>query len=221
MPIVVTCPGCRTRFSVSDKFAGKTGPCPKCKGTIRVPTEQEEVKIAVPEQTVRAGRVEPAHVVVKPIERKEIKIQPAAAAIMVGSAVVVLIATWAARGVIREHLVVRGLGLLLISPPLVVAGYNILRDDELEPYRGLPLYLRAGACTLVYLGLWGLYAFLAGNVMTGELWNWLFVAPPLLVAGALIAMACFDLEFGAGCFHYCFYVLLTLVLRWVAGMSWL
>ena len=35
MAIDVTCPSCHTRFQVSDKFAGKSGPCPKCKNTIR------------------------------------------------------------------------------------------------------------------------------------------------------------------------------------------
>ena len=48
MSILVVCPGCRKRFSVSDKFAGQTGPCPNCKAKIRVPTKEEEVKIHGP-----------------------------------------------------------------------------------------------------------------------------------------------------------------------------
>ncbi|MEC8508925.1 MAG: MJ0042-type zinc finger domain-containing protein, partial [Planctomycetota bacterium] len=35
MSIRVTCPGCHARFNVSDQFAGKSGPCPKCKKTIQ------------------------------------------------------------------------------------------------------------------------------------------------------------------------------------------
>ena len=35
------------------------------------------------------------------------------------------------------------IALLLISPPLVIAAYEVLRDDELEPYRGLPLDVRS------------------------------------------------------------------------------
>ena len=38
MAINVVCPGCRSRFAVSEKFAGKTGPCPKCKQPIVIPT---------------------------------------------------------------------------------------------------------------------------------------------------------------------------------------
>ena len=37
MPISVVCPGCKARFNVSDKFAGKKGPCPKCKTVLTVP----------------------------------------------------------------------------------------------------------------------------------------------------------------------------------------
>ena len=47
MPIQVTCPKCFTRFSVSEKFAGKKGPCPKCKSEITVPDVGEEVVVPI------------------------------------------------------------------------------------------------------------------------------------------------------------------------------
>ena len=37
MSIKVECPGCGTTLSVADKFAGKRGKCPKCKGAIDIP----------------------------------------------------------------------------------------------------------------------------------------------------------------------------------------
>ena len=49
MPITIVCPGCHGRFSVSEKFAGKQGPCPKCKKVISIPKASEEVKIHVPD----------------------------------------------------------------------------------------------------------------------------------------------------------------------------
>ena len=55
MPIPVVCPGCKASFNVSDKFAGKQGPCPKCKTVISIPKPDpakkpvEEVKIGEPE----------------------------------------------------------------------------------------------------------------------------------------------------------------------------
>ena len=49
MPIRVTCSSCHARFNVSDQFAGKEGPCPKCKTMIKIPDKEEEVVIAVPD----------------------------------------------------------------------------------------------------------------------------------------------------------------------------
>ena len=45
MAIQVTCSGCHARFKVSDKYAGRKGPCPKCKAEITVPDADEEVVI--------------------------------------------------------------------------------------------------------------------------------------------------------------------------------
>jgi hypothetical protein len=58
-------------------------------------------------------------------------------------------------------------------------------------------------------------------VLTGDIWNWVFVAPPFLITGALVALASLDLDFGSGFFHYAFFVLVSMVLRWAAGMGWL
>ena len=114
------------------------------------------------------------------------------------------------------------IGLLAVSPPLSVAAYEILRDDEFEPYRGAALYLRSGACGLAYVALWGVFSLLASRgVITGELWNWAFIVPPFIVIGGLAGMGAFDLEFGNGLFHYSFYIVATLLLRWVAGMKWI
>jgi len=58
MAIQVICPGCRATFTVSDKFAGQTGPCPKCKKPITVPSDAaKEVTIHGPEvEAARTGR---------------------------------------------------------------------------------------------------------------------------------------------------------------------
>ena len=56
MSIVVVCPGCRKSFKVSDKFAGKSGPCPNCKRTLQVPTKAEEVKVHAPEAFAGGGK---------------------------------------------------------------------------------------------------------------------------------------------------------------------
>ena len=56
MPINVTCPGCLKRFSVADKFAGKQGPCPKCKKIITIPKKEDQVVIHAPDHS-EAGAV--------------------------------------------------------------------------------------------------------------------------------------------------------------------
>ncbi len=58
-----------------------------------------------------------------------------------------------------------GIGLLLVSPPLAVAAYTFLRDDELEAYRGMQLYIRAAVCGLVYIILWAVFAYVKATVV--------------------------------------------------------
>jgi len=142
------------------------------------------------------------------------------AAAVVGAVVVVAVATVVGRGLLQAYWV-RALGLLLVSPPLVLGGYFVLRDDELEPYRGRELYVRAGILALVYAVLWAAFGYVEQTFLTGEVWQWLVAAPPLFVIGSLVAMACLDLEFGAAFFHYCFYVLATVAVRWLAGLGWI
>ena len=60
MAILVVCPGCTSRFTVSDQFAGRTGPCPKCKKPITVPTpEAQKVTIHEPERPAATPGAKP------------------------------------------------------------------------------------------------------------------------------------------------------------------
>ncbi|MHC4177359.1 MAG: hypothetical protein ACYSWU_07625 [Planctomycetota bacterium] len=221
MSIIVVCPGCKKSFKVSDKYAGKSGACPNpdCKATIKVPRKEEEVKVHAPTEFADGGRGVTGKLATKPIARKEAKLSPVVAVAIGGGALTVVLVTWVAGDLIRGNLAVRALGLLLISPPLAVAAYSFLRDDELEPYQGTALYVRSAICALGYVVLWGVYSRLAVR-LSGDLWEWFFVVPPFLVAGALIALVCLDLDFGSSFFHYSFYLLVTVLLGWVAGIRW-
>ncbi len=220
MSIQVICPGCHSRFKVSDKFAGRSGACPKCKGKIDVPAADQQVEVHAPEEFSGGGRGASGKLALKPIARIETKITPVAIVAIVGSVLGVGIVTWLAGGILRDQILFRAAGLLLISPPMAIAGYTFLRDDELQPHGGRSLYLRAALCGLGYTVLWGVFGYVADTTLTGEVWEWIVVAPPFLVIGALCALACFDLDFGSGFFHYSFYLVLTMGLRWAAGMPW-
>ena len=68
MSIHVICPGCMTQFEVSDRFAGKKGPCPKCGHIIEIP--KQNVTIVSPDELVVDGKKvqNPDHI--RPIEPK-------------------------------------------------------------------------------------------------------------------------------------------------------
>lgn len=218
MPIAVVCPGCKARFSVSEKFAGKKGPCPKCKVPITIPAAAApEIKIAEPEPVAVGGKGGKGGPISKPIARRETKVEPTTWAIIGGSTVLVLVLAFATR-IMADKLPAAVVGLLALGAPLAVAGYSFLRDDELEPYSGRPLWIRAALCGLAYAALWGLYWPLAEYFLTGEVWQWLFVGPVFVAAGAGAAYALFDLDFSAGALHYIFYLIVTLLLRAAMGL---
>jgi len=220
MPISVLCPGCKARFKVSDKFAGKKGPCPKCKAQITVPTTVDEVKVHAPEEHEGGGRDVKGKLVGKPIARQETRITLVPALIIGGVTLVIVLAAWLLGEIFAAEDMgfLRAAALLLLSPLLAAAAYSFLYDDEREPYRGLPLWLRSGICGLVYALLWGVYTWVPAEVVANY-WSWFYVAPPFFIVGALAAHVTLDLDTGNSIFHYCFYVLVTLGLRWLIGME--
>src|SRR5262245_36585905 len=171
MAIDVTCPGCKTRFQVSDKFAGKQGPCPKCKGIIKVPAKSEQVVIHAPTE-VSGPKGVTGQPVFKPIAWKETRVTTPQIVAIAAAVVVVLLVTivlsLAFKG--RPPLIVLVVGSVVLAPPLAFAGYAFLRDTELEPHRGQELWLRLVAPSVVYPGLWALYwgafSYLAGSNIT-------------------------------------------------------
>jgi len=223
MSILVVCPGCHGRFTVGDQFAGKSGPCPKCKVTISIPKKEEQVVIHTPADFASGGRTASGKLATKPITRKDAKFRPAAAAAVAGIALAILLVAWVGGRIgLFNNQIVPALGLLLVSPVIVIAGYTFLTsNDELEVYRGQTLLARAVICSVAYAVLWGLFSYVAPQVLTGEIWTWLMVAPPFFVMGSLVALASLDFDFGTGFFHYCFYVIVTVVLRGAAGLGWI
>ncbi len=220
MPILVVCPGCRKRFQVSDQFAGRTGPCPHCKATIRIPTPEQEVKVQVPEPVSKVASSGGEHLIIKPIAHRDMKWRAGLATAIAGGWLAVLLVAYLAQSILKPSLLLRGIGLLLVSPLLVIGCYAFLRDDESEPHRGRPLRLRAGILAAVFALLWGVYTFAVKGGVGDEIWTWFVVVPPFVVIGALAAHACLDLDFDNAFMLYGFYVVATIVLGWAAGLGW-
>ena len=224
MPIDVTCAKCHTRFQVSEKYAGKKGPCPKCKNVITVPTLQEQVVIHAPEHS--GPKDSTGQSILKPIARTETKLSRPMIIGIVTSIVVVLLLALMLRvafpgGSIWEKApILVMLGALALAPPLSYAAYHFLRNDELAPFTRSELLLRLIAPSLVYPAIWGLYWFVISYLDLSPDGLLLAAAVPLVVViGAFTAQASLDLEMGAAAFHYTVYLTVTILLRVILGMS--
>jgi len=229
MSILVSCPGCKKSFNVDDKFAGKSGPCPHCKAKITVPQKQPEVKVHAPEEFVSGGKSVSGKLLLKPIAREPTRIKPLVLAAIGGGAVAAIVLALvirkfaptgeATRSAFDIQHILCGIGLLLIAPPLAVAAYGFLRDDELEPYRGRQLYIRAAICGLIYAVLWGGFAYVKNLLGPIDLPYWFLLAPPFLIVGGMAGKFSLDLETANGFFHYAFFLAVTFVLGLIAGVS--
>ena len=223
MAINVICPGCHARFKVSDAYGGKTGPCPKCKHEIRVPTKKEEVVIETPDQ-YEGVKDAAGNLVLKPIERTETRFS-LVVAVMIVVAFMLLFATalivrlTSNDGMVPPLILV--VGAIILAPPLVVGGYTFLRDAELEPHQGASFWIRTIICSVIYVLLWGGYAFAVDALCDGhrpELWQLIYLMLPILLVGSLAALASFDLDPTNAFFHYTLYLGVTVALRVTVGL---
>ena len=119
MAIQVTCSGCHARFKVSDKYAGRKGPCPKCKAEITVPDAAEEVVIKSHDE-FGGARDAGGKLVLKPLERKETSLTP----LLIGGVILIIAAVCAAVFYVRASFpngnvpqIYKILGAVLMAPP--------------------------------------------------------------------------------------------------------
>jgi hypothetical protein len=188
-----------------------------------VPTKSEEVVVHAPDEfgpKNAAGRA-----VLKPLEREETAVTP----VMIAGIVATVITTVAVAFVIgRLHAGdpdgvpawLLGLGAALLGPPLALAGYGLLRDQELAPHRGLSLWLRCLVCGLAYAALWGVYWQVKGQLFDGEIeiFHLVFLVPALIAVGGVVGWASLELDFTSGAMHYGIYLFITVLLRLVMQM---
>ena len=210
MPLTVVCPGCKKRFTVSEKFAGQKGPCPKCKIEITIPTLEDQIVIHAPEsETLKDSK---GRSVSKPILREETKFSPKVAGGIGAAVLVVLVlALILRRGPDSDPLpaIIPILGAILFAPPIVLGGYTFLRSDELEPWAGKDLLIRVAACGASYAFLWAAFWFVSSQLGPFNITQLVFILPPVIFAGAFAAYASLDLDYLMGAVHYGFYLLVT------------
>jgi hypothetical protein len=216
MPIAVTCPKCLTRFSVNEKFAGKKGPCPKCKNEITIPELNEQVVIHAPPDV--APKDSKGQSVLKPIKRKEVKFSRALIWGSVGGVVGAILLALGMRLTGGTPVVMRIIIALLVAPPLVRFGYAISRDSELEPYVGRELWNRVWITSAVLAATWLIYVFITPYVLDIEYASEMGLLASgislvvMLAFGSVAAMAAFELELFGGMIIAGVYVAATLLL---------
>jgi len=216
MPIPVTCPKCLTRFSVNEKFAGKKGPCPKCKNEITIPELTEQVVIHAPPDA--APKDSKGQSVLKPIKRKEAKFSRALILGSVGGVLGAILLALGMRFTGGTPIPLRIIIALAVAPPLVRFGYAISRDSELEPYVGRELWNRVWIISAVLAATWLIYVFITPYVLDidyasemGLLASGISLVV-MLAFGSVAAMAAFELEFFGGMIIAGVYVAATLLL---------
>ena len=222
MPISVTCPGCLSRFTVSDKYAGKTGPCPKCKKELVVPDKSQEVVIRAPEIGTKDSK---GVSVLKPLKRAEFKLTTREIIVASVLGVVSLsMAIFARVGFSEPPWLLSALGVLALAFPLAWVGYSFFHDDELEEYSGKERSSRVGVCALIFSVTWGLYWFLAyymGSKTLAEVDSVQFAIflVVMFVVGTLGSLVAMDLDFGQALLHYAMYFAVTFLLAMIAGVQ--
>ncbi len=123
----------------------------------------------------------------------------------------------------RSSIVLLAPGAVAIAPVLVLAGYLLLQNQELEPYRGRELAARVAICAAIYTVLWGMvwglkrWIFPADAAL--ENWNTVFLLAVPLAMGTAAAWGTLDLEPGSGFFHYCLYLGVCVLLRLTMGLA--
>ncbi|MBL6723785.1 MAG: hypothetical protein ISQ09_01705 [Rubripirellula sp.] len=226
MPIQVTCPKCFKRFQVSEKFAGKTGPCPNCKNQIRVPDASEEVVIHAPDDGAPKDRS--GQSVLKPLKRQETDVTKKGLLVTGASILVAVGAAIACRYAFDSGgppIWVLAVGSLLLGPPLAWAGYAFVRNSELAPYTGSDLRNRVLILSAILASLWLVYAFIPSYVLdldAAQEMSYLtfgIVFSVMIAMGATASTIVLELEFTEGLTHAGLYLIVTTILTLLSGIT--
>ena len=161
----------------------------------------------------------------KPIAREKTRITPLGIAaggggVVAAIAYAVAIRLMAAEPGSMKQIVLCGLGLLLIAPPLAVAAYAVLRDVRTGALTAAGNFISERRFAAWYMRSFGPVLPMSKTVLGQiDLPYWMLVAPPFVIVGGMAGKFSLDLETANGFFHYSFYVAVTIVLGLIAGVS--
>lgn len=223
MPIRVTCTKCHTRFHVSEQFAGKEGPCPKCKTLIRVPNPEEAVVIEAPKPK---GPVDSTgKSVLKPIRRKETKLSSVQITLIASSVIVFLVVAIILRLTVPPSgdviwWVILSAAAFVLAVPLSFVAYTFLRDQEREGFWSKELWVRVLICSAVYAVTWiAMPIAYAAFYDSYEIGSYITAGVAMFGFGTVAAMFCFEFDWLIGTTHYGLYMGTCLIGRWIAGVG--
>ena len=219
MPIHVTCPGCKKRYTVSEKFAGQQGPCPHCKTILTIPAKEDEVVIHAPEGA--GPKDSKGQAVIRPILREETRFSLQWTLSIVGAIIGAFVVALLARTIARTMPELVGASarfswrLPWCGPAIVscetaswsrIGGTNccFAWPAVRPPMRlsGEPTLTSNGSCST-----------------DPEIWQVLVLAVGAALAGSFAAFAAFDLDYLVGMVHYGLYLVVTVLLGWIAGLK--
>ncbi len=212
-----------SRFDVKEKFAGKKGPCPKCKKEITIPAAEEQVVIHAPADA--SPKDSKGVSVLKPIERKEFKVGKLTA-ILCGVAITLIISVAFGFRIasVAPPVWLLVVGALVLAPPIVMLGYTFFRDDELEGYDGQEYWIRTAICSVLFAATWLIYTGLAYYFEFDSLAEIDTTTMAIYVAvmfgiGLGISLVSFELEVFQAFLHYAAYFAICFILAMIMGVE--
>ena len=212
MGIQVICPGCMRRFEVSDRFAGKKGPCPKCGHIIEIP--KENVIVHAPDEIIVEGRKVKNPDFVRPIEREPYAFTRGQLIFNGVLAVVVLsfacLFSFLGSGPMKW--LAAALGIFVVACPMAKYGYIMVRNpDDLEIFLGRELYKKAFFVALGYTLCWFLFELTLLYLNPGFFFFLYLI--PIAILASFVPLVVFDTDFGDSLMLFMLYVLLIILLR--------
>ena len=201
-----------TQFEVSDRFAGKKGPCPKCGHIIEIP--KANVTIVSPDELVVDGKKvqNPDHV--RPIEQKSYSFTASAVIVNLAVLTAVLAVALVFHFVHAPFLAVPvGIALVLaVAYPLMKYGYMTFRDpNDLEIFLGGQLGKKSILGAAVLLALWLVYELVLLYMNPGGMA--LAYLIPVAVFAAFVPVVIFDMDFSDSLAVAVVFLLAVILLR--------